>query len=305
MSKKVLIVVGTHDREDEFSHSVADRLIEEYGKKEPEHTFVGVDSACQGRLWLYEDIAVAKIDRIGKTSAEYLRTLSCDDIVHLVRFKLEHEGCKFPPSIDGIFDGINQWTSVSQQLVDASEANVYLDLHSFHAYSQLDGTGLFIISHAGAESADQMKKSVDAAKKKEPEVYGTSEYDLVKVEEEISLELYDDKAKELAEKLSAKQERLINDALRRMDKTSSIDLLCDNPPHHLKNLISVLCNVNSQLLAYEDRILLEMGNRLGNTWSFVHRSPNGYLDSFTFEAVHWKNRQQEAFVNFIMRYLKD
>ena len=128
MRKRILIIAGTHERENEFSHSVADRLIAIQGEKEPDYTFEGIDGACRGKLWIYSRIAVAKIDKIGETSKEYLETLSQRRLLSLAKFRFEHEGLEFPPSIDSCFGGANQCTSVSQQLIDAAEAEMYTEI---------------------------------------------------------------------------------------------------------------------------------------------------------------------------------
>ena len=302
-NKRALIVAGTHYRENEFSHSVADRLIDVNGRKEPDHFFEGSDGARQGGLWLYDGVAVAKIDRVDETSLEYLQTLSDDDLVSLAYFKLRLEGCDFPPSIDGRFGNINQWTSVSQQLVDASDAEMYIDLHSFHAYSQLDGTGLYVLPDAREKSVERMRKSLATAKREEPTIYGSSENNPLDNQEEIALEICDDKVQELSDE----SKRLVgdlDDALEKLDRTQLINLLSGNVDPQLRYLVSNLSRVNSQLFSYEAQATSKMGERWGDLWYLVDRdSPSADLDKFTFEAVHWKGRQQDAVVNFITKYL--
>ncbi len=302
-NKRALIVAGTHYRENEFSHSVADRLIDVNGRKEPDHFFEGSDGARQGGLWLYDGVAVAKIDRVDETSLEYLQTLSDDDLVSLAYFKLRLEGCDFPPSIDGRFGNINQWTSVSQQLVDASDAEMYIDLHSFHAYSQLDGTGLYILPNAREESVERMRKSLGSAKREEPRIYGSSKHNPLDNQEEIAMEICDDEV----EDLSAESKKLVSDlddTIGKLDKTQLINLLRGNVGSQLRDLISNLGRVNSQIFSYENQATAKMGERWGDLWYLVNRSaPNDRVDSFTFEAVHWKGRQQDAVVNFITKYL--
>ncbi|MCK5283014.1 MAG: hypothetical protein KAK00_06400 [Nanoarchaeota archaeon] len=302
-NKRALIVAGTHHRENEFSHSVADKLIEEYGKKEPDYFFRGSDNARQGRLWLYDGIAVAKIDKVGESSTDYLQTLSHDDLISLAYFKLSHEGCEFPPSIDGRFENINQWTSVSQQLVDASEAAFYIDLHSFHAYSQLDGIGLYILPDAEITSTDRMNQCLDLAKTKEPQIYGSSDHNPLAVQEEIALNIRDGEVEEL----SAESKTLVkdlDDALEQLDRHQLINLLRRNVNPQLNDLVSKLGRVNPKLFSYEAQATSQMAEKWGDLWYLADKSsPNGRVDRFTFEAVHWKGRQQNAVVNFISKYL--
>ncbi len=304
--KRVLIIAGTHERENEFSHSVADRLIQEYGAKEPDYTFLGVDKARAGKLWLYDEVAVAKIDKIGKTSREYLETLPIDCLTVLAYFKVDHEGLEFSPSIDSCFGNVNQqWTSVTQPMIDASDAGFYIDLHSYHAYSQLDGTGLYIIPHADVKNTERMKKCLDVAKREDPQRYGTSDRNPLGTQEELTQEIKD----EISERLSKKSDRLFRDlrsALKQLNQSQIIDFLRTNKfgNTQIDESVLELSRVNSILFSYEAQAIPQLAKRWGDLWYFKDEPPsNPKVDRFTFEAVHWQGRQQEAVVNFIKKYL--
>jgi hypothetical protein len=180
---------------------------------------------------------------------------------------------------------------------------MYIDLHSFHAYSQLNGTGLYISPDARKKSVERMKQSLVTAKREEPKTYGSSDKNPFDCQEEI--------AKEICvggvEELSAESKRLVgnlDNVLKRLNRSQLVDTLMGNVDPQLRDLVSNLGKVNSQLFGYEAQAISKMGGRWGDLWYLVDRnSPSVDLDRFTFEAVHWKGRQQDAVVNFITRYL--
>lgn len=303
--KRLLVIAGTHNRENEFSYSAADKLIDKYGAKEPDYVFQGSDGARQGRLWLYDGIAIAKIDKVGETSSEYLQTLSYDELADLTYFKLSEIGCKHPSSIDSRVGNRHQWTSVTQQLIDASNANMYVDLHSYHSYSQSEGTGLYINLNAREEAVDKMKKSLDNAKREEPEIYGLSDKNPFDEQENIASEICNDTVKELG----AERKTLMGDlenVLKDLDKSQLVNVLEGNYDPKLKDLVSNLKEVNSKVLSYEGKAISILAQRWGNLWYLVDNENriNEGINGFTFEAVHWKEEQQNAVVNFIDKYLQ-
>lgn len=311
---RVLIIAGTHERENEFSHAVADRLVQEYGAKEPDYTFLGVDKAREGKLWLYDQVAVAKIDKIGETSKEYLETLPIDCLTVLAYLKVDHEGLEFPPSIDSCFGNVNpQWTSVTQPMIDASDAGFYIDLHSYHAYSQLDGTGVYILSHAKKDSPSRIRiqKSLGSAKREEPERYGSTDeetfFELMEMFRYVNLFRLEPSELEKIRLLQIERNRIIEksrETLSRLEKEELIHLLLGGLYTEEQ---SDMVKVNAQLAL--SPVLKEMGvveeaKHWGDQWCFKEGQGNGkLLDGFTFEAVHWQERQQEAVVNFITKYL--
>lgn len=298
MTNRTLIVAGTHERENEFSHSVADRLISHYGAKEPDHTFVGVDQARQGRLWLYDRVAVGKIDRLGDSSEAYLQTLDKQNLEYLAEFRITHEGLEYPPNIDAEFEGIPQWTSVSQQLVEEAQAEIYLDLHSMHAYSQIDGTAMLINFSGRSEIFRLMKNALEQARTDKPEIYKQPRGGK---DEEFNI------TEELGE-LIARSKRLgleLEQTLPTLDKDQLIEIINGN--YSVDSRIEMIANgirkTLPALLAYEPETT--MAEAWGDNWllrnSRMPKIPK--LDRFTFEAVHWQGRQQDAVVNFISRYL--
>ncbi|MBT3298225.1 hypothetical protein HN385_04825 [archaeon] len=312
VDKRILIVAGTHVRENDFSYSVADKLIARYGQKDPDQIFQGIDCARQGRLWLYDGLAVAKIDKVGETSLGYLQTLSREDLIKLSIFKSQHVGCKFPPSICGIFENIAQWTSVSGDLIRVSNANMYVDLHSFHAYSNLNKTGLCVVPHSRENNFNLMKSSLDLAKKDDPEIYGVFESNFNPSEEnqrEIKKRYFDDSGdlySDVANLLIGykKSCKNIGFSLRMLDGFQLIDFLIGKEIQGFSEIVSNSKQVSSQLFGYECESIIRLANMWGNMWYLNDQNKSHpKLDSFTFEAVHWQDKQQNAVVNFTEKYL--
>ncbi len=303
-NKGVVIVAGTHPRENEFSHAVADRLIAQYGQKEPDHVFMGSDGAREGKLWVYDALAVAKINRLGETSPKYLSTLSRDDLEDLAFFQLSHTGCPLPPSIDDRFENRNQWTSVSQQIVDASNASTYVDLHSYHVFSSLNQTGLYILPDASALATARMKDCVAKARSDLPDVYGRSDRDPFADHKKYAQEIL---KSESVKALCGEHERLfdeLKESLQGLDKSQLTNLLAGGAEGELTSVLSDLMRVSAQLLPYDNAGLSQMADHWGTEWHVIERKPyESGLDRFTFEAVHWKGRQQDAVVNFVEKYL--
>ena len=80
--------------------------------------------------------------------------------------------------------------------------------------------------------------------------------------------------------------------------------LIGNAVPELQSLVLDLGRINSELFSYETRSLLQLAERWGDLWCIKERhSSETKIDFFTFEAVHWKSRQQDTVIDFITRYL--
>lgn len=246
--KKVLVIAGTHVRENEYSHAVADKLVEYFGKRLLDFHVKGIDGAREAEVWDYEKLAVAKILKVGETSEEYLRSLDSKDLKRLKDFERKNKDLEFPPGIDSVFGGKkSQWTSVNDEIVDRVKPYFFIDLHSAHDYTKdTNGTGLLILSHL-PNLDNLMKKCLSQAKINEPLVYGRPEN--------------------------------------------------NTPPGLSDEEITKL--KSGEITAPEDILVMR---KYGNEWFFKEsriRNERG----FSFEAVHWQEKQQAATVNFIVKYL--
>jgi len=91
-TRKMLVIAGTHTRESEFSHPVADIIIDQYGASvsNPQKEFVGIDEARKADLWDFGKIAVAKIHKIGEPTTDYIAGLPHDRLLYLARFRVNN-----------------------------------------------------------------------------------------------------------------------------------------------------------------------------------------------------------------------
>lgn len=88
---KLLVIAGTHYRENEFSHDVVDRLISHYGGTNPNQEFIGIDKARKAEIWDFKNISVAKIYKIGNPTKTFLDTLTLENLLALTKYKLENQ----------------------------------------------------------------------------------------------------------------------------------------------------------------------------------------------------------------------
>ncbi|MBU1111444.1 MAG: hypothetical protein KJ896_01580, partial [Nanoarchaeota archaeon] len=179
MNSKVLVIAGTHTRENEYSHAVADRLVAHYAAGACDQRFYGIDGAREGELWhLDEQLAVAKIHKVGHSSKEYLRTLEKDELVELADFALRHRKSRTPPGVDSRVGMRGHWTTIHDNLLAATNPSLYIDLHSFHEGSDSDGIGLYIKPHIevgkdeSSPKLESLRAALHNAKKDLPDFFG-------------------------------------------------------------------------------------------------------------------------------------
>ena len=304
METKCLILAGTHHRENPFTYRVADQLIARYGIKKPDYVILGKDGARRGKLWLYDEIAVGKIEVIGECLAIYLERLDHFKRLALAISHIENLGLSYPPCIEEHFDNNGQqWTSVTEQMIKDANADITVDLHGFHEYSQKDGNGLWIIPNAIPYNVEKFRKTLERARREHPDIYGGEDNGLDKQIYALRTGLDDEKI----EKLSMESKSLfsgIEKKIAEMDEQEVIAVLRREYPDSIKEAVSRLTEVNRELFSYEEEGTRRLAEIWNNGWSFVQRSKVTLdHDVFTFEAVHWQQRQQDAIVNFISRFL--
>jgi len=264
--KKVLVITGTHVRENEYSHAVADRLVEYFGKKSPDFHVKGVDGAREADVWDYENLSVAKISKVGETSEDYLRTLDSEQLIRLAKFKLQDKRNSYP-GIDSIFGGKkSQWTSVNDEIVSTVKPYFFIDLHSYHKSNFSNGTGMIIIPRASKEVTNLMGQCLLEARKNEPEIYGSP------------IEIVDPSLWE-----GVSDNDLVNICLGVWEKVKD---------HFLKRML--IGGENENILFAE---------KYAKNWYLGEGGKEEEPNSFTFEAVHWQEKQQAATVNFMVKYL--
>ncbi len=272
MSGKLLIIAGTHFRENGFSHSVADLVLEELGLSpdQPQVSYRGIDNAREAELWNLERIAIAKVKKIGEPSREYLKGLSVNELVSLALFKIDNlnNGAEYPEE----FEGRAHNTSVHGWIKSVAKPTLQLDLHSYHAFTAgMPGTGADIMAYPIAQpSFSIFQAALEKAKRENPGVYGLE-------------------PQSWANRL---QEGISKDCL--------VSLLT-NPSKDKKDYDDFM-----QKLPKKDRrqelSLEDAAKEWGNNW--VLRGPKATEQYYCFEGVHWGPEQQRATAKFIVNYLR-
>lgn len=273
MTKKALIIAGTHQREIGFSHSVADMIIERHGvsRSNPDRTFVGLDNAREAHMWDFGNIVLAKIIRRGEPSQEYLSNLPVERLLSLAVFKLQNygNGAEYVER----FDRDYQWTSVHDPLIEAVQPSFLFDLHSYHKYAEgLDGTAGYISASGNTTTDEVVKRALSDAKRISPEVYGI-DVDTDNTPRDSSLEI-PFTSQELLRILLTLDEAAIKDFAQK-------------------------------LKLYEGQKFRDSLVTWKSRWDFqeARNRNSNELSNYCFEAVHWSQRQQIATADFIVNYL--
>jgi len=147
--KKMLVIAGTHRREYDFSHPVADLIVEMHGGSlsRPHDRIEGGDGARRAELWGFGKMGIVKIHDTGKG----------DD-------HAEEYGNR------------PQWTSVHERVLeDAGESVAILDLHSWNeATGGMEGKTLYMMPRGDPSYNDEVAVALDNAREREPGLYGNN-----------------------------------------------------------------------------------------------------------------------------------
>jgi len=280
---KILVLAGTHQREIEFSHPVADLLLAEYGASKPSARFVGEDNATRAEAYDLGELVVAKLyaHRTGEPSKKWLRRQSPESLLYLARHKLKNGGQERPPRVAEAYGGNGQWTSVHDPLIQTYLPHFFIDLHSYHVTNTTVGCGMQINSHADRKLDPVMAAALQAAQAAEPVVYGSTQPKFTSGRE-IRARLFSQFFPE--EKLLGLLSEPLGD---RSEKLRALEESC-------------------RALEREVDIIMEEETARANDagWYFVQRAPPEPRGSYyCFEAKHWQRNQQVATAAFITKYL--
>lgn len=281
MEHKVLVVAGTHQRETGFSHPTADIIISEMGGSptKPGEELVGIDEARKAELWDFGKLAVAKIHKIGEPCRKYLDTLPFERLFYLARHRAYNANSE--AEFAETFENTRQWTSVHWPLLDMINPMFFLDLHSFHKYTEgISGTGAYMSIHTD-KHGKLVSDALTRAQAEEPGVYGMPGKpfpleDIDALRERIASRTFTED--EMLEMLSIPQEGIYSsEAFSSFSrKVRDIDAIADDGDPH----------------------------NWGNQWYInPERGETGDYANVCLEAVHWGRENQEATARFITKYL--
>jgi hypothetical protein len=142
---KLLVIAGTHQRENRLSYGVLDSLDSGLDYKDQVEVNCGESRA---EINDYGKLVTAKI------------ILSSDDL------SLSEEGNKF------------HWTPVHTAILEQVNPLFYFDLHGWHQHGRNTGhTGAYIKPHSKVEYVDKIRKSLAGAQKDRPDIYGKGDRD--------------------------------------------------------------------------------------------------------------------------------
>jgi len=282
MSKNdtLLIIAGTHQREKEFSHSVADLLIKQNNLdiNKPNLEITGNDKATSGLIWESKNLVVAKLYEFGSgiPCEEWLRDQTLTRLVMVFEHKMATKEQSTPPRIAE--EG--QWTSVHNSLIKRYNPLFFVDLHSNHKYTEgIKGKGMQINSYADKKLNIIILKALSAAQEKEPEIYGPKQEQLepkYKILHKLieAAGIKNEIIKELSKKIIDKESKTIENKIREIQEQAD----------------SII----------RDKI----DKAYDNGWFFTdYGRPELRGNYFLFEAKHWQKSQQEAAAHFIIEYL--
>jgi hypothetical protein len=288
MSKtdKILVIAGTHQREIEFSHPVADLLIAQYGLDEaiPDNTIIGEDNATKALIWNTKNLVIAKLysHENGEPTKEWLDAQPLERLMELNQFKMNCSMQKNPPRIAETFGGEGQWTSVHDPIIKIYQPLFFIDLHSYHAFTKgLIGQGMQINSYADKQFNPIISSALKDAQEKDTAIYGQSKTSFTPASKIRS---------ELLPKYFTKEEivTLLQNNSRRYIETNQ----------QFKSRITSLEREINKFREEEITVANENG------WFFVNWGrPEHRGDYYCFEAKHWQKNQQEATAKFIIDYL--
>ncbi|MGV8150303.1 MAG: hypothetical protein ACP5NV_01105 [Candidatus Woesearchaeota archaeon] len=279
--KKLLIIAGTHQREIEFSHGVADLLLDKHGldKKKPFDKIVGVDMATEANVWINNDIVIAKLHAHGdgEPSTEWQMKQSIETLTRLYIHKINCATQKNPPRIAEAYGGNGQWTSVHDKLIQYNDPLFFIDLHSYHINTQNTfGRGLQINSYSKKLFNPIIQKALNIAQEKHPEIYGLPTIpfkDSCQIKKSIENKYF--------------------------SKAELVSALKENFEDEL-----IIKKINLKKSEYEEYANKELDRLYSNGWFFVDwGNPEPRGNYFLFEAKHWQKNQQEATATFITEYL--
>ncbi len=284
-NEKILVVAGTHYRETGFSYPTADLIIAHYGGSafKPQEEFVGIDKSRKAKLWDFGKIAVAKIEKIGDQSTDYLASLPQERLFWLAvhRLQTRHNGAELAET----FEHESQWTSVHDSVLEATNPLFFFDLHSYHRETDgMHGTGADIVSYARQCYSNLMSKALEAAQHEEPHVYG----------------------------ISGKKDCPVNISSRNAYSTMAskftreelMDVLAVPQGDVSNNML--VDKFSGKMRVLEDKAEREKSGNWGNQWYLRGGRYNGdEWDNFCFEAVHWQKENQKATARFVTKYLAE
>jgi hypothetical protein len=271
------LIAGTHQREIEFSHPVADILLSYFGKsfESPSDVKIGVDGATIAKVWNLGNLVVAKLFPYGngEPTLDWVRSQSVERQKYLAGRKVAWSNQKRPPRVAEIYGGEHQWTSVHDPLIKQFQLYFFIDLHSYHVTCRKPGKGMEIWSQSDESIDSLMLSALANAKYEHPEIYGIPQ----------SVRLAEIK-KDLTDKYF-QQEELVK------------FLTGNNKFPFYKRQKSY----NKELAKLNHKELNRLNN---NGWSFIPGGiPEPRCNYYCFEAKHWQKNQQEAAAKFIVEYL--
>jgi len=296
---KALILAGTHERENKFSYKVIDSLLDIYGVSSQPQEFLGIDDARKGQLWnVSKNISVAKVVNVGPISKEYINSLESkarkEQLIDL--FKAWGPDNEYQPAYS--FNGISQWSSVHQKLIDESMADFYIDLHSYHKLMKgVKGTTLYINSYAKHEFDQVMIMALQEAARAKPEVYG----------EKNSMPLNRTVERQNSEYVQKFVEDHIDEVIslkKQIEILSSDPLPIDEMSLLKERYFALRERASKNVSGY--RIYKNIIAKSNPKWSFTENTRGIELEypNFLFEAIAWQKEQQEAVASFVAHYLE-
>lgn len=143
MANKLLVIAGTHQRENGLSHSVLNSI--DYRLKTESQAKIDCETSS-AVVTSYGDLVTARI------------ILPSDDL------RLSQYESKF------------HWTSVHKEILEQVDPVFFIDIHSWHVYGRDAGnTGAYIKPHSKESYAAEMKRLLKQAQSDKPLIYGSGE----------------------------------------------------------------------------------------------------------------------------------
>ncbi|MGV8169351.1 MAG: hypothetical protein ACP5N3_04815 [Candidatus Nanoarchaeia archaeon] len=299
---KALILAGTHERENEFSYAVINLLKERYNVTAEPEEFIGIDGARKGELWnINDNISLAKVEKIGPQSEEYLNSLTEEELKSQFIFFLRRWSTvnnQYEPAYS--FKNVAHLSSVHNPLFKKSKADFYIDLHSYHKTTKdVPGTTMIIMPCAKEEHVAVLSEALVDARAFASEIYGHNNYNVLPrqmayVNRDIDVQEYvENHVDEFI--LPSEQKRVLG-------QTAPFD---EKYMEELQKTFSELELAADKALPSGDEYLKRYLIAEKPKWAlFSERNWNVVTPNFVFEAISWGPEQQEAVARFVVDYLE-
>lgn len=306
---KFTIIAGTHQRENEFSHSLADKLVGKLNLKKT-NEFSDEYDTRKAEVYDSEKIAIAKIHPIRELPREYYETVDEPSLEEYVEKKLMNVLGKFTPAFNAErFQLKPEWTAVYEKVLQDTNPKFYIDLHSYHKQTEgVDGKTLQITVSSDDELRNHFENILYNVQTKENEKYNIKFRGNPKAhrKEHDPIGTLSCKTEKELEKILRPR---IQRELKNLGKNALIEFLSEDKvekmalPRYAKEDIRCLELVNEELNRkwnYNEKLFSQ---KYPQGWFFNFERKTDSYNKVHFEAVHWGEKNQQLIADFITDYL--